>query len=109
MEQNNRLFLSVSDEDLAKLDALRGELGMNRSQYVRYLIAGQKKVMPAVIKDKKLVDVLSRIDVDLKALALKDGISPGDTLAIYCELREIKALLGQRIVIGPVDQKTGGK
>lgn len=33
-EKNNRLFLSVSDEDLRRLDALRGELGMNRSQYI---------------------------------------------------------------------------
>jgi len=37
-EKNNRLFLSVSDEDLERLDMLREELGMNRSQYIRYVI-----------------------------------------------------------------------
>lgn len=43
-EKNNRLFLSVSDTDLYKLDILREEMGMNRSQYIRYLISGQKRV-----------------------------------------------------------------
>lgn len=109
MEQNKRLFLSMSEEELAKMDLLRSELGMNRSQYVRYLISGQKKMMPAVLKDRKLLDALARIDVDMKALALKEGISPGDTLAIYSEVREVKALLGQKITFGPVDQKCGGK
>lgn len=109
MEQNKRLFLSVSDEDLSKLDALRSELGMNRSQYIRYLIAGQKKIMPSAIRDKKLIDAISKIDLDLKALALKEGMRPGDTLAIYSELGEIKRLLGQKVVFGPVDQKKGGE
>ena len=35
-EKNNRLFLSVSDADLYKLDILREELGMNRSQYIPF-------------------------------------------------------------------------
>lgn len=109
MEQNKRLFLSFSDEDLSKLDALRSELGMNRFQYIRYLIAGQKKIMPSAIRDKKLIDAISKIDLDLKALALKEGMSPGDTLAIYSELGEIKRLLGQKMVFGPVDQKKGGE
>ncbi len=40
---SNRLFLSLQDEDLNRLDALRSELGMNRSQYIRYLLSGQRK------------------------------------------------------------------
>ena len=41
-EKNSRLFLSISEEDLHRLDMLREELGMNRSQYIRYVISGQK-------------------------------------------------------------------
>ena len=54
-EKNNRLFLSVSDEDLHRLDALRGELGMNRSQYIRYIISGQKRLLIPSVKYKELI------------------------------------------------------
>ncbi|MDD3138695.1 MAG: ribbon-helix-helix protein, CopG family [Lachnospiraceae bacterium] len=109
MEKNKRLFLSMSEEDVDKLDRLREELRMNRSQYIRYLLSGQKKVMPTAIKDKKLIDAISKIDLDMRVLALKEGVSPGDALAIYCEIREIKELLGYKTTSGPVDQKLGGK
>ena len=56
-EKNNRLFLSVSDADLYKLDILREELGMNRSQYIRYLISGQKRVLIPSVKYKELVSL----------------------------------------------------
>ncbi len=102
---NNRLFLSVSDEDLEKLDRLREELGMNRSQYIRYIISGQRRVLPPVVKDKKLIDKLSQIDLDMRVLALKDGISPGEALALYSEIRELKDVLSGRLTSGPMDQK----
>lgn len=109
MEKNKRLFLSMSQEDVDKLDQLREELGMNRSQYIRYLFSAQRKVLPSSVKDKKLIDAIARIDLDLRVLALKDEMTPGDVLAIFCKIREIKELLGYKFTFGPVDQKTGGK
>ncbi len=70
MEKNKRLFLSMSEEDVAKLDRLKDELGMNRSQYIRYLISGQKKILPGVLRDKKLIDTLSEINLELQVIAL---------------------------------------
>lgn len=109
MEKNKRLFLSMSEEDVDRLDRLRNELGMNRSQYIRYLLSGQRKVIPSSIKDKKLIEVLSQIDLDMRVLALKDGVTAKDSLAIFSEIKEIKRLLGDKSTIGPVDQMTGGK
>ena len=102
---NNRLFLSLSEEDLKKLDILRGELGMNRSEYIRHLLSGQKKILPPTIRDKKLIEKLSQIDLDMRAIALKDGISPGDALAIYSEIREMKYLITGSSTSGPLVQK----
>ena len=102
---NNRLFLSLSEEDLMKLDILRGELGMNRSEYIRHLLSGQKKILPPAIRDKKLIEKLSQIDLDMRAIALKDGISPGDALAIYSEIREMKYLITGSSTSGPLVQK----
>ena len=109
MEKNKRLFLSMSEKEVERLDVLREELGMNRSQYVRHLLSGQRKIMPAAIKEKQLIDVLSKIELNMRVLALKEGISPGEALAIYSELREIKGLMDHRTTFGPVDQKLGGK
>ncbi len=103
--ENKRLFLSMSEEDIKRLDVLRSELGMNRSQYIRHVINGQRKIIPSPIKDKEIINALSRIDLDLRVLALKEGMTPKDALAIYCELREIKQLLGIRTTYGPVDHK----
>lgn len=107
--ENKRLFLSLSQEDVDKLDKLRSELGMNRSQYIRYLLSGKKKVIPTVIKEKKLIEAISKIDLDMRALALKEGMAPEDALTIFCEIREMKELFGYRTTFSPVDQKTGGK
>ena len=49
MADNKRLFLSLPEEDVKKLDVLRAELGMNRSRYIRYLLSGQKKqICPSI-------------------------------------------------------------
>lgn len=67
-EKNSRLFLSVSEEDLHRLDMLREELGMNRSQYIRYVISGQKKVLIPSVKYKEMISKLSQIDLSLRPL-----------------------------------------
>ena len=104
-DKNNRLFLSVSDADLSKLDMLRGELGMNRSQYIRYLIEGQKRVLIPSVKYKELVSKLSQIDLSLRVIALKDQMSAEDKLLIFTKLEEIKMLSAGKDTFGHDDQK----
>lgn len=92
-EKNKRLFLSVSEEDLNKLDRLREELGMNRSEYIRYVISGQKKIIPFPIKGKKLIEAISAVELYMSVIALKDGMQPEDIITIYSEIQEVKKLL----------------
>lgn len=93
MEKNKRLFLSISNEDVEKLDRLREELGMNRSQYIRYVISGQKKIIPFSIREKKLIEAIVAVELDMSVIALKDGMESEDVIAIYSEIQEIKQLL----------------
>ena len=109
-EKNNRLFLSVSDEDLIRLDALREELGMNRSQYIRYIISGQKRVLIPSVRYKEMITKLSQIDLSLRVIALKDEVSNEDKLYIYSKLQEIKEIVSGLDTSSPGDQKLeGGK
>jgi len=102
--ENKRLFLSLSESDLKKLDDLRAELGMNRSEYIRYLLSGQKKVIPFSIKQRHLVEVLSQVDLHLKAICLKDGIKAKDVLYIQESLKDIK----KEFISGQSDHKWKG-
>ncbi len=88
-----RLFLSLPEDDVKRLDVLRGELGMNRSEYMRYLLSGQKKQIPASIKQKDLVQKLSQIDLHLRTIALKEGVDSSDILYVHESLKDIRGVL----------------
>ena len=103
MANNKRLFLSLSEEDVARLDVLRTELGMNRSQYIRYVLSGQKKLVPSM-QYKDAIGKLSSIDLSLRVIALNESLAEEDRLAIYSELDAIKNIFGQ-VAFGQVDQK----
>lgn len=105
MAANKRLFLSLPEEDVTRLDYLREELGMNRSQYIRYILAGQQKLICPSIKYMEVVKKLSGIDLSLRTIVLKDFVSEEDKLAIYSELQEIKNIFNAKGTFGQVDQK----
>jgi len=105
MEKTNRLNMYVDAEDVVALDMLRAELGMNRSEYIRYMLKNQKRIVPVSIKEKELIRVLAQIDMHLKTLALKDELSVEDRLFIYSEIEEIKKLIREGVTSAPVEQK----
>lgn len=106
MTNNVRLVLSVSEEDRSKLDKLSAELGMNRSQYVRYLLSGCSKLITPSMKYREFVKHFSQIDLSLRVIALKEEVSSEDMLFIESSIKEIKGLLYQgETTFGQVDQK----
>ena len=105
MAANKRLFLSLPEEDVARLDNLREELGMNRSQYIRYVLSGRQKMICPSIKYMEAVKKLSGIDLSLRTIILKDSVSEADKLAIYSELQEIKNIFNMKGTFGQVDRK----
>ena len=105
---SKKVHLSLPEEEVAKFDMLRNELGMNRSQYFCYLLSGQKKQMPDSIRYKNLIAKLSDIDLHLKHICLKEGMDAGDILYVHEALKDLRTALD--ITSGPVDQKLkGGK
>ena len=104
MADNKRLFLSLPEEDVKKLDALRAELGMNRSRYIRYLLSGQKKQICPSIRYRELIEKLSGIDLKLRVLVLKESLTSTDKLLIYSKLQEIKRILSEGNAFGQVGQ-----
>lgn len=103
---NKRLFMSIPEDELIKLDLLKDELGMDRSHYIRYLLSGEKKRIPETIRQKKLIEQLSSIDLHLRHICLKEGMEPGDVLYVFEALKDIRKALDT--TFGPMDQKSKG-
>ena len=103
---SKKVHLSLSEEDVSKFDMLRNELGMNRSQYYSYLISGEKKRIPDIVRQKKLIAKLSDIDLHLRDICMKDGMDAGDVLYVHEVVKDLRTALN--ITSGPMDQKSKG-
>ena len=104
MTNNVRLVLSVSEEDRSKLDKLSAELGMNRSQYVRYLLSGCSKLITPSMKYREFVKHFSQIDLSLRVIALKEEVSSEDMLFIESSIK-LKEVSMEELVCFMKEQK----
>lgn len=104
-KMTHRLFLTMSEDEFDKFEGMREQLGMNRSMYVRYLLAGQKELRPPTIRYSKLVDQLNSIDRSLKVLAMKDSLTEVDRILIVEKLGEITELVNKHYGSGQIDSK----
>ena len=95
MANTKRLFLSMSEDEWESFEKAREELGMNRSQFVRYLIGGQKEIRPPAIKYKELIFHIANIDRDLKVIAMKEEMSDIEKMQVLVKLEDLKKLLGK--------------
>jgi len=95
MANTKRLFLTMSEDEWESFERAREELGMNRSQFVRYLIGGQKEIRPSAIKYKELIFHIANIDRDLKVIAMKEELSDLEKMQVLTKLEDLKNLLGK--------------
>ena len=95
MANTKRLFLTMSEDEWESFERAREELGMNRSQFVRYLIGGQKEIRPPAIKYKELIFHIANIDRDLKVIAMKEELSDLEKMQVLTKLEDLKNLLGK--------------
>ena len=102
---SERLFLTLSEEEFQSFEGAREQLGMSRSQYVKYLMGQCREIRPAVIRYPKLIEKLSDAERDLRVLALKTTLSDKDRLLVYIQLEEILTLLRTNVTFGHDDQK----
>lgn len=104
MSKSVRLFLSLSDDELKKFEDGRNELGFNRSQYLRYLIAGQKEIRPQAIKEREYISKLASIDRSIRAIAMKEELSDTDKMLLYSKLDELKKMIGNKRTLCPQEE-----
>lgn len=90
MARKVRLFMTLSEEELDAFENAREQLGFNRSQYLHYLISGQKEIRPQAIKERELIKLLSDIERDLKVIVMKPSVTNEEKLLILAKLDDLK-------------------
>lgn len=88
-----RMFMSLTENEYERFESARGELGMTRSLYLKYLISGQKEIRPPAITQRKLIEKLALVDRDLKIIAMKENLEDNDRIYVMEQLKELKTLL----------------
>ncbi|MCR5338111.1 MAG: hypothetical protein K6E75_06095 [Lachnospiraceae bacterium] len=91
-----RLYLTVSDEDMAKYDKGCEKNGMSRSMYLGYLLSGCKDQRPPVIRYRELIRHMDSIDKQVKVISLKECLSDDDRICLMEKLAELKELITDR-------------
>lgn len=85
-----RFCITMSESDVDKFEAGRNAVGMNKSAYVRLLIAEHEGSVPGFIKYKEIIEKLSEIELDLKTLVLKDSLTAEEKLKVYTRINEVE-------------------
>ena len=91
-----RLFLSLTDDEVAKFDRAREKAGMTRSQYLKFLLSGRRDFRPPAMRYRELITKLSDIERDVKVVAMKDALSDEDRLLMLTRLNDIKEIISDR-------------
>lgn len=92
----SRLFLSVPEKELERIDLMCAKTGMTRSQYFSFLLSKRHDVRPPVLQYRELIHELDRIDRDLKVIAMKEELSDEDRLLVMTKLSDLKDILSGR-------------
>lgn len=84
-----RFMISMSEEDISCFEAGREAAGMNKSAYVRLLIAEHENRVPGFIKYKDVIREIAETNTLIKEVVLKDGIDESMKLIILERLDKI--------------------
>lgn len=93
-----RLFLSMPSEDLAKFENAREQLHLNRSQFVRYLIGGQKDIRPPSLKYNDVIKKINNIELNIKNISMKENVTDDEILLLVTKLEEVKEQLALLLI-----------
>lgn len=88
---SKRMFMTLTEEEYDRFECARGQLGMYRSQYLKYLIQGQKEIRPMPITQQKMIDTISGIERNLKVIAMNDSFSDEERLYVMEQIKDIKS------------------
>lgn len=92
-----RMTITVSVSDKEYFEEESAALGMNKSSFVRFLIAEHKREIPSFLSNRDLVQAFSGLSTFIKAVIAGDGFSDTEKLHLYEKLNELKTLMKDKM------------
>ena len=88
-----RMCITLSEKDLENFERGRESAGMNKSSYIRLLIAEHEKRVPAFWKNKELIEAISKLNTSVNALIVSDKISDSEKLYLHEQIHKLNTKL----------------
>lgn len=92
-----RMTITVSASDKEYFEVESAALGMNKSSFVRFLIAEHKREIPSFFSNRDLVQAFSELSTFIKAVIAGDGFSDTEKLQLYEKMNELRSLMKDKI------------
>lgn len=92
-----RMTITVSASDKEYFEKESTALGMNKSSFVRFLIAEHKQEIPSFLSNRDLVQAFSELSTFVKAAIVGGGFSDKEKLMLYEKMDELKVLMKDKI------------
>ena len=92
-----RVFMSLSEKEVAKFDNACKKACMTRSQYLSFLLGKRTDLRPPVLRYRELIQALESIDKDLKVIAMKDVLSEDEKIFVMQKISDTKDMLSERL------------
>ena len=65
-----RFYICMSEEEIDLFEEKRLESGMNKSSFIRYLIAEHENAVPSFLKYKEVIGAMSDINTTMKQILI---------------------------------------
>lgn len=88
-----RFMISISSEGIDLFERGRADMGMNKSSYIRFLIAEHENKVPAFIKYKEIIELLSEVNTHIKSLLLKENLDDMDKILLMEKLEKTNEVM----------------
>ena len=88
-----RFTVSLNEKDIDLFERERADMGMNKSAYIRYLIAEHKNKVPPFLKYKELTKTISELNTSIKALLLLDNMEDSEKIYLFEQIKEINIMV----------------
>lgn len=82
-----RFTVTMSVSDIDNFERERAKQGMNKSAFIRFLMAEHENAVPSFLKNKEIVTVVSELNNTIKTLLLQNTLSDADKLKVFEEIK----------------------
>lgn len=98
-----RFTVSMYENDIDLFERIRGDLSLNKSAFIRFLLMEYTNKTPSEIKHKKLIKEISDLNTEIKKFLLQDKLNDSEKLYIYEKLNDINAKLCANLAQSDMD------